>query len=414
MKRRYHSDFILQYKLGLLPQHIIDQIPVTTRHYWKNGAYDNYFAPEVLYAQEENMQLIKTLLMRKELLVAAKGFYHVFMTLQQITASNKTMQNHIRRHRKQVVQSIETHKNTLGFERLLKVYGISKHQFYAWRSEKRCAISLFQKCYKRYPNQLSVKAVTTIKTYLTNPEYKGWSIISIYYQMLRDQRAYMSTATFYRYAHKLNLTKPRIKKPKYPTGIRINTPGTLLHIDVTIFKLPDHTKVYLYVLIDNTSRYILNMTASLKYSPEVSVKNLRQGLSKYQHPYNTLLCDGGIENKGAVDDQLQEYNIQKLIAQKDISFSNSMVEAVNKRIKYDFLYWQYFPNFSSLERYLPKLIAQYNEKPHSALFGFTPKEVFNGCIPSRQNFSALIAHHKTKRVAKNTEASCVSCETNTL
>lgn len=51
-----------------------------------------------------------------------------------------------------------------------------------------------------------------------------------------------------------------------------------------------------------------------------------------------FIVDGGSENKAEVDSLIQNSNINKIIAQKDIVFSNSMVEAVNKRIKYDFLF----------------------------------------------------------------------------
>lgn len=79
MKNQYHSDFILQYKLGLLPKNIVKKIPPTTTHYWRNTPNNNFFAPDVLYAQEQNMTLVKEFLSRKELLRAAKAMYHIFL-----------------------------------------------------------------------------------------------------------------------------------------------------------------------------------------------------------------------------------------------------------------------------------------------------------------------------------------------
>lgn len=83
--------------------------------------------------------------------------------------------------------------------------------------------------------------------------------------------------------------------------------------------------------------------------------------------------------------------------------------SVIKRMKYDFLYWQHFPDFEALVEYLPKLIQQYNNKPHSALFGFTPMEVFNGMIPSKANFMALVDQQKFDRVQFNKENGCIAC-----
>lgn len=69
MKKRYHSDFILQYKLGLLPKHIVDDVSASTKHYWHNQAYNNFFAPEVLYAQEKNMEYGKSVFITKGIVI---------------------------------------------------------------------------------------------------------------------------------------------------------------------------------------------------------------------------------------------------------------------------------------------------------------------------------------------------------
>lgn len=166
----------------------------------------------------------------------------------------------------------------------------------------------------------------------------------------------MSLSTFYRYARKLGISRQSIKRKKHPKGIRASKPKQLFHIDVTILKLHNNIKAYIYVLMDNHSRYILNISASLEYKALHTFNNLKKGLKKHGVKHlllkKELLCDGGSENKGLVNDLLAEYTIKKLIAQKDVSFSNSMVEAVNKRIKHDFLHHRHFNNIDSLKKLL--------------------------------------------------------------
>ena len=414
MKNRYHSDFIIQYKLGLLNRDVVKQIAPATKNYWRKNDYNNYFAPEVLYAQQENMDMVKTFLSRKKLLYAAKAIYHVFLAFKLIAWHAKGFKKSLANHKDLVVNTIERCKNYLGIKRALNVFGISANQFYAWKNNANCAISVWGRCYKKFPNQLTIKEVKTIKEYLVNPNFKGWSNASVYYQLIRDKAAFFSITSFYRYAHKLKLTKPRIKKPRYQKGIRAEAAKQVFHIDVTIFKLPGNVKAYIYVLMDNYSRFILNATVSLDYAAQVTFDNLKAGFEQYHInqtlPDKSLICDGGSENKGVVNDLLIENNIQKLVAQKDIVFSNSMVEAVNKRIKYDFLYWQYFPDFDALDKYLPSLVEQYNNKPHSSLFGFTPKEVFNGLIPSKNNFTALVKNEQVARINNNNHVDCTDCQ----
>ena len=86
---------------------------------------------------------------------------------------------------------------------------------------------------------------------------------------------------------------------------------------------------------------ILGWRIALEYKSSMMMENLRTVYSRYyleqEDPQTVLLVDDGIENKGYVCDSIEseEIKIKLLVAQKDILFSNSMIEAVNKRMKYD-------------------------------------------------------------------------------
>ena len=129
------------------------------------------------------------------------------------------------------------------------------------------------------------------------------------------------------------------------------------------------------------------------------------------NPVIELITDGGSENKGMVDVFLNRphSNIQKLIAQTDIVFSNSMVEAVNKRMKYDFLFTVNLLDIQQTIQYLSWAVEQYNNKPHSALYGLTPKEVFNGTIPDKDMFKTAIKLAANKRKSINMNQQCLNC-----
>lgn len=122
-----------------------------------------------------------------------------------------------------------------------------------------------------------------------------------------------------------------------------------------------------------------------------------------------MICDGGSENKGLVDKFIDEKdsNIRKLVALTDIRFSNSMVEAVNKRMKYDFLFRTKLQNYEQTKRYLNYSVKQYNNKPHSALYGLTPMEVFNGTLPDKNMFKPAMKYAVKKR--KEINLKCLNC-----
>ena len=94
----------------------------------------------------------------------------------------------------------------------------------------------------------------------------------------------------------------------------------------------------------------------------------------------------------------------------DVDFSNSMVEAYNKFLKYRFLYLKDFPDFKALERYLPAAIQEYNEvRPHSAHGVLTPKEVLDGIQLSEDKLSNQIKEARIRRVMKHRNTGCMVC-----
>ena len=78
-----------------------------------------------------------------------------------------------------------------------------------------------------------------------------------------------------------------------------------------------------------------------------------------------------------------------------------MIEAKNKRIKYDFLFPVEIQNFKQTKKQLEKAVSEYNDKPYLLLHGLTPNEVFNGKIPDKIMFSKQISEAKDQRIAEN-------------
>ena len=96
-------------------------------------------------------------------------------------------------------------------------------------------------------------------------------------------------------------------------------------------------KCYVYLLMDNFSRFILNYQVSENVSAKIRMKSIQQAFEQYiKVPGEDvrLIVDGGIENNNkAVDDYINsdEVSVQKLIAGKDIKFSNSIVSHPNAK-----------------------------------------------------------------------------------
>ncbi|MBA7710079.1 hypothetical protein ES703_119009 [subsurface metagenome] len=171
--------------------------------------------------------------------------------------------------------------------------------------------------------------------------------------------------------------------------------------------------------MDNFSRYILNWKASLKLSAEIFVQNLKEAYYKcivplFQNKPVELIVDGGSENNNETVDRFISDDIdnaiRKLVAQRDILFSNSMVEAVNKILKYRFLFQKEIPNFQSTVKHLKEFIPIYNQRPHTALSGRTPEEVLKGIELNKEEYTMHFNEARMKRIEENRRIWCENCK----
>ena len=310
-------------------------------------------------------------------------------------------------------------KSTLSLQKTLNLFQITVTQFRSWSRNRVCVSSAYALCRRIYFNQLTETEVRIIKKQLTNPEYIHWPLSALYYKLLREGKAFFSLGTFYKYAKLLNLSKLHkpIRKIKYKIGIRAEKPFQILHMDITELRVLDGTRIYISLIIDNFSRCILAAKASLTKSSAFAVENLMEAVRNYNlfdiNESIQLLVDGGSENKGKVDDFLNQpkSKIKKLVALLDVLFSNSMIEAVNKIIKYDYLFWFRPRNFEHLVEMLPQVVHSYINRPHSKLYGYTPVEVLAGAIPDKHLFSADIKNAVIKRINSNVNGICDKCIT---
>jgi putative transposase len=121
-----------------------------------------------------------------------------------------------------------------------------------------------------------------------------------------------------------------------------------------------------------------------------------------------LISDDGSENYGPVKGFIENSkypSIQHLIAQKDIEFSNSMIEAANKQLKYRFLY-HHIADYDALVKYVEQSVNDYNNRPHHVLHGLTPLEVSQGKIPSPHAYAEQTRQSKANRHIENKKIKC--------
>ncbi len=232
---------------------------------------------------------------------------------------------------------------------------------------------------------------------------------------MRNKAAHFCRSSFYQYTKLLNLKRINAtgRRKNHHTGIRANALLQLLHADVTVYRTLDNVKAFIYLVQDNFSRTILSHAVSLECKAVITKKVLKQVHEKYLFPAGIETCqlmtDDGSENFGEVQAFIGKSihpSIDHIIAQRDVVYSNSMIEAANKNIKYHFLYHKEIPDFNSLCVYVAKGVKDYNNRPHDVLNGLTPLEVLNGKQLDKNDKHKEMAKAKATRIQANKSEMC--------
>jgi transposase InsO family protein len=182
---------------------------------------------------------------------------------------------------------------------------------------------------------------------------------------------------------------------------------------VTIIKLLDGTKAYVHAVIDNFSRRILAWTVADHLNPMNTRDVLNTAATNLDAAARaTVFMDSGVENLNDNVDRLFAGSVlQRVIAQIDVTFSNSLIEAWWRSLKHQWLFLNPLDNLATVKKLVQFYVSEHNQKiPHSAFEGQTPDEVYfgrGGHVPDE-----LAAHRhsaRQQRVASNRSTICSAC-----
>ena len=416
-KTSYHSYILVAFYLDCLPKEILTVIPRSTRFDWDQRDIHNSFGYDWFKENEREFHTLKLVAQNRKLLSINK-------VLLRVIALKRFIENNVADVRvgqlsvKRVVSnSIQKIANHIGLKTSLRYLNLTFQYYLGLKSKINCSSSVLNICKIKHPSQLLGNEINTIKKYCLNPDYQFWPISSVYHRMIKDQVAHFNLSTFYKYVSLLNLKRRRVfsRRKNHATGIRADAPFKILHADITEFKSEDHQKAYIYLIQDNFSRAILGHRVSDQRKAVHTLQNIREVIQEYLLPSDisdvTLLTDDGSENYGEAKKwilQNEKPKINHVVAQVDIHFSNSMIEAANKQLKYRFLYNQKIANYQQLLKFLPLAIEDYNNRPHHVLGGLSPLEVLKGKRFNAELEKSLIQKARQLRVTENQKLKCCS------
>ncbi len=414
-KTTYCPLVLVAFYLNFLPDDLKYMIPRSTLYDWKHKNTESLFGYHWCYQQQMLFHTLQQVAANKKLIKINRVLIRVIAVQRFIKKYNGQIQNKLFNAAAVVVCNIEKIKDVLGSNLALKILSLSYQQYYQLRNKTRCVKSALNLFLLKHPAQLLSKEVHGIKTYCEDNRFLHWPLSSVYFQMIRDKAARLHQSIFYKYVSLLNLKRKQAahRRKNHHIGIRSAALLQLLHADVTVFKPLDHIKAYIFIVQDNFSRAILDYAISLECKAQIMMELIRNVHHRYLKPASIPGCqfmtDDGNENYGEVTDFVASSAnpaLQHIIAQKDIEYSNSMVEAAHKNLKYRFLYHKTIPDYKSLCEYLPQAVEDYNNRPHAVLSGLTPLEVLNGRTVSATLLSTEMNEAQQARLTANKAQQC--------
>lgn len=391
-------------------------IPRSNISRWKNETADKYAFCEINNIIKHEVELIKRINQSSKIKKINESYFKLADTFHEVISKIKGVKSIIKQQKELIVNTIESVKDTISINTALKIFNFSRSTFENYKSIviHKCNASYFNWCVKRFSNQLLPNEVKMIKTYMQHNDYKFWSKSSVYLKAVRDEKLQCCISTFYKYCRLLGFkNRPRKRKSDDYNPVKTSNPNELWCADVTIFKTTDNAKHYIHFLIDHFSKYIIGYKICSSSSSFAIKELLQNAFEKHKPNKLQFLTDGGSENVNTTVSNFidnPDFPIEHIIAQKDVVFSNSMVEALNKVIKHQFLFPKEIANGNQLDNALEKSVPIYNKiRPQMSLGGNTPIETFNNLPIDISRYTHNFKEHKALRRQQNKKNICKVC-----
>ncbi len=314
-----------------------------------------------------------------------------------------------------LLRAINRSRSVLPLRSTLRVLQLSSSRYHAWNREAECGLDDMPSCPRSLPQQLTRAEVKTIEDMVTSDEFRHVPTGRLALLAQRLGKVFASATTWYKLVRLYKWRRPRLRvhPPKPKEGIRATRPNETWHVDTTLIRLLDGQRAYLHAVIDHYSRRILGWKVSSMFDPSVTAEILLNAASELVAGKPSVVVDGGAENfNSAVDNLVDSGLLQRLLAQTDISFSNSLIESWWRALKQQWLYMNTLDTLSRLETLVRFYVTEHNTRlPHSAFEGQTPNEMYFGTgdhIPDQLAAAKKVA--RQSRIKANRATTCPTCE----
>ena len=167
-------------------------------------------------------------------------------------------------------------------------------------------------------------------------------------------------------------------------GLEIDHPNQVWCSDITYVRLA-RGFVYLTVVMDWHSRYVLSWEVSVTMEEDFCVSALESALRRHGHPQIFNTDQGAQYTAEAFTGTLKQADIGISMDGKGRCTDNIMIERLWRSVKYEEIYLKEYDTLPALIQALKRYFSFYNhQRPHQSLNGQTPAEVYWGANTALQ------------------------------
>ena len=390
-------------------------VPRSTANDWANGRFrdiDTFdvFDKDMADLQAENLKLRR----RLRVCGAVVGLLLVLLRISGFRLDELRVPGGS--HKGLLLRAIDRARKSLPLKSVLRVIGLSASRYHSWcRADVKCELDDRPSCPKSQPTRVSAKEVRRMHDMAISEDYKHLPISRLALLAQRLGEVYASVSTWAKLIRERGWRRPRqrVYPAKAKVGVRACKPDEYWHVDASIIKLLDNTKVYIHAVVDNFSRKVLAWCVAEKLDPGSTRTMLLEALKRASlcRDLPKVVMDSGVENlNGEVEDLVNSELIKRILALVDIDFSNSIVESFWRSAKHQWLYLNELRTAADVRRLVAFFVEQHNTVPHSSFKGQTPNELYEGKGHEVVvNLAVSTMKARMERLERNRAASCSAC-----
>jgi hypothetical protein len=255
-------------------------VPRSTALGWLRGQYGPVITADVLDMDQARLQQeILTLRRRLRMLAAVVRLLVALLRALDVRLDRARLAEGAAKTR--LIRAIERAQSALSLRGALRVVHLSPSRYHQWRRvEQVCELDDQVSCPRSTPTRLTAAEILTMKEMVESPDYRHVPTGRLAVLAQRLGRVFAAPATWYRLVRERAWRRPRTRVPpaKPKRGVRAAQPDELWHVDMTVIRLLDGTKVYLHAVIDNFSRRILAWRVTDNFAVATTVAILQNAV----------------------------------------------------------------------------------------------------------------------------------------